>query len=103
MSLSPDCSTLFAHVPADGSTIGNRKLRELLGWNEKRYLAARRPLLDLGVLETGRGRGGSVKRAAPSKNKVEGQSSHFNIFSNLRQSFWVLRFSFPCLIKRLTD
>ena len=58
-----DSNVLFAHLPADGSSIGNGSLRELLGWNEKRYLAARQPLIDVGRVLTGKGRGGSVRRA----------------------------------------
>jgi hypothetical protein len=58
-----DPSILFAHLPADGSSIGNGSLRDFLGWNEKRYLAARQPLIEAGRVLTGRGRGGSVRRA----------------------------------------
>ncbi len=64
MSLPSDSETLLQRVPADGSTIGNTKLRELLGWEESRYFDARQPLLDQGLLTTGRGRGGSVMRAS---------------------------------------
>ena len=68
MSLSPDSQLLLSRVPLDGSAIGNMKLRELLGWNEDRYFAAREALLASGTLVTGRGRGGAVIRAgaAPS-------------------------------------
>ena len=62
MSNSADSAALLSHVPADGSAIGNMKLREALGWDEDRYLAARQPLLDQGILVTGRGRGGAVMR-----------------------------------------
>jgi type I restriction enzyme M protein len=74
ISLSPDCATLLEHFPADGASIGNLKLREQLGWDEERYAAARQPLLDLGVLETGRGRGGAVKRSV-SREGGESESS----------------------------
>jgi type I restriction enzyme M protein len=74
ISLSPDCATLLEHVPSDGASIGNLKLREQLGWDEERYAAARQPLLDLGVLETGRGRGGAVKRSV-SREGGESESS----------------------------
>jgi adenine-specific DNA-methyltransferase len=39
------------------------KLRERLGWEEARYQSARQPLLDQGLLSTGRGKGGSVMRS----------------------------------------
>ena len=63
MSMSSDSEILLSHVPADGSSIGNMKLRERLGWEEARYQSARQPLLDQGLLSTGRGKGGSVMRS----------------------------------------
>lgn len=62
--LSPQQSALVALVPADGSTIGNASLRERLGWDEATYAAVRDALVAAGVLEKGRGRGGSVRRAS---------------------------------------
>lgn len=64
MSPSTDSQKLLSEVPSDGSAIGNIKLRDMLGWDEARYQAARQSLLDEGVLATGRGRGGSVARTA---------------------------------------
>ena len=61
-----DATVLFAHLPADGSPIGNGSLREMLGWSQTRYFAARQKLLDSGRVLTGRGRGGSVRRAEPA-------------------------------------
>lgn len=58
-----DTNVLFAHLPADGSSIGNGSLREMLGWSETRYFAARQRLIDDGRVLTGKGRGGSVRRA----------------------------------------
>jgi hypothetical protein len=58
-----DSETLLSLVPADGSPIGNQRLRESLGWEEDRYLAARAPLIASGQLLTGSGRGGSVRLA----------------------------------------
>ena len=57
-----DPQVLLKKAPADGTSIGNQSLREALGWNEKRYDAARDALIEAGTLEKGRGRGGSVKR-----------------------------------------
>jgi type I restriction enzyme M protein len=62
-----DTTVLFAHLPADGSAIGNGSLREMLGWNETRYFAARQRLIDDGRVLTGKGRGGSVRRASPAQ------------------------------------
>jgi hypothetical protein len=75
--MSPDSSALFDQVPADGSPIGNQKLRELLAWDEERYQAARQPLIDAGKLTTGRGRGGSVRRAEAATTHQ--QSMNFEI------------------------
>ena len=55
---------LLALVPADGA-IGNvtltRRLAEA-GWSEDQYWAVRNRLIDRGLLTTGRGKGGSVRR-----------------------------------------
>jgi hypothetical protein len=54
---------LLAHVPEDGSPVGNTRLRTELGWDDDDlYWSIRNRLLNAGVLELGRGRGGSVKR-----------------------------------------
>ncbi|WP_155641272.1 hypothetical protein [Burkholderia cepacia] len=52
---------LLAQVPADG-VIGNTRLREALRWENDRYWAVRNRLVENGILETGRGKGGSVRR-----------------------------------------
>lgn len=58
---------MFSLIPADGSSIGNVSLRrdlELRGFqmSDEDYFRARNVLIDRGVCETGRGRGGSVRR-----------------------------------------
>lgn len=57
---------LLDSVP-DADPIGNKALRELLGesWSEDLYWAIRNRLVERGVLETGKGRGGSIKRVPP--------------------------------------
>ena len=57
---------LLASVP-DTDPIGNKALRDQLGtnWSEDLYWAIRNRLVERGVLETGRGRGGSIKRVPP--------------------------------------
>jgi hypothetical protein len=57
-----DESELIAAVPEDGSNIGNGRLMSNLDWDEKKYWQVRNRLVDRGVLEVGRGRGGSVRR-----------------------------------------
>jgi hypothetical protein len=49
-------------VPTDGSGIGNTRLLRELEWDEDEFWAVRNRLVDRGVLELGRGRGGSVRR-----------------------------------------
>lgn len=36
-----DPDLLFRHLPADGSAVGNMKLRETLGWDEGRHASAK--------------------------------------------------------------
>lgn len=57
---------LLAAVPVT-DPIGNKALRDLLGanWSEDLYWAIRNRLVERGVLETGRGRGGSIKKVPP--------------------------------------
>lgn len=85
MSITADSQALLDSVPSDGSSIGNLKLREILGWDEERYQAARQPLIDAGKLTTGRGRGGSVMRVdaatadQPPRSAFEQKSLKFEI------------------------
>jgi hypothetical protein len=43
-----DHDALLALVPTDGATIGNGRLRELLGWSDERYALARDALITQG-------------------------------------------------------
>lgn len=53
---------LLGHVP-ERDSIGNMRLRELLNWrDDDLYWSVRNRLVDTGVLETGKGMGGSVRR-----------------------------------------
>jgi adenine-specific DNA-methyltransferase len=60
--LTPDQQALLNLLPADGTAVGNGKAREILGWDEVRYQAAKEGLLGFGLVATGRGRGGSLYR-----------------------------------------
>ena len=72
MSALIDPDNLLALAPADGSPIGNIRLRELLSQklgrkvSEEAYAEARDTLVKRGVLAKGSGRGGSVLRVEPS-------------------------------------
>jgi hypothetical protein len=58
---------LLAGVPADGTSVGNKALREQLGWDEDTYWKVRNQSIAGGRLEKGRGKGGSVKRVVASE------------------------------------
>ena len=68
---TPQQSALLALVPTDGSTIGNTSLRERLGWDDATYASVRDDLVGAGVLEKGKGRGGSVRRQDHVAPKTE--------------------------------
>ena len=47
-------------LPANGSLVGNNRLREAAGLSQKEYQEAVDDLLDMGLVRTGPGRGGSL-------------------------------------------
>jgi hypothetical protein len=53
---------LLQHVPEDGTPIGNTALMRTLKWTPPEYWVVRNRLVERGVLEPGRGKGGSVHR-----------------------------------------
>ena len=61
-----DEKALLSSVPEDGCALGNKRLRNILGWDEQKYVQVKKSLLDKGVLQPGRGMGGSVKRIVTS-------------------------------------
>lgn len=70
---------LLALVPVDGSSIGNQSLLERLRGpfpqlSEEAFWAARDGLIEQGVLQKGRGRGGSVLRAQASGSSLADQA-----------------------------
>lgn len=60
--LTADENILMSHVPEDGSSIGNGRLRRELDWKEAKYWKIRDSLVENGYLAVGFGRGGSVYR-----------------------------------------
>lgn len=78
---------LLALVPVDGSSIGNQSLLERLkgqfpDLREDAFWAARDGLIEQGVLQKGRGRGGSVLRAQASGSSLADQ-----VLSKARERF----------------
>jgi hypothetical protein len=62
--LSADEAALLRRVPADGTSVGNGRLRRELEWREGKYWKVRDSLVEKGYLALGFGRGGSVYRVA---------------------------------------
>ena len=66
-----DEERFLSRLLEDGSGIGNKSLREWLGWDEDKYLRVRDRLIDKGLIVRGPGQGGTVKLApealAPAK------------------------------------
>jgi len=56
-----DKEKMLKAVPPDGSAMGNKRLRERLGWDDDRYWKTRDALIAGGKLAIGRGKGGSVR------------------------------------------
>ncbi len=67
--------TLLSKIPRDGSTRGNRNLRRALGWQEEQYWDVRDSLEDRGLIERGRGKGGSVRRAVSTTSLAAAEES----------------------------
>ena len=68
-------------VPADGSTIGNRKLigelrTHLPDLDDAEYHAAKEALVAEGLLAKGRGQGGSVSRADAAQRLASSVTAH---------------------------
>jgi adenine-specific DNA-methyltransferase len=69
-------SALLALLPADGSAVGNPKLREALGGKlgkavtEAAYTAARDALVTAGLAAKGQGRGGSLRRIVAPRDEL---------------------------------
>jgi hypothetical protein len=59
----------LSHIPVTGQSIGNIKLNSILQWDSDTYNGVKRELLERGDIQLGRGQGGSVRLATPSKEK----------------------------------
>lgn len=61
--LSPKAKRILELIPQEGS-IGNTRLRARLGMSVEEYMTSRKDLLTAGLIEKGKGRGGSVSRTS---------------------------------------
>ncbi len=112
--LSEDQKTLLGKVPVDGSSIGNKSLRQSLGWSEEKYWEVRNPLIDQEILGLGRGKGGSIFRTdvRPSdeiKPEVEpvapssrAESSLYAPLADVLQAKWSKELKFEQFIVQVT-
>mgnify|MGYP007066884939 FL=1 len=69
--LSADEQAMYEVIPKNGSTIGNYKARQHLGWDEERYWSARDSLVDRGLIARGVGRGGTLFRVSEKHAEAE--------------------------------
>jgi hypothetical protein len=79
--LSQDEQTMLERVPSDGTTIGNKSLREALGWDDQRYFSVKNKLVADRLLARGRGKGGAVRKIvinAIPVNHASGSTSDLN-------------------------
>lgn len=61
LTLSEVAQKILAALPTDGKSVGNRALAKKLELEKEAYFAARKELLAAKAVETGRGRGGSLR------------------------------------------
>lgn len=60
---SQEETELIRRLPPDGSAIPNQRLMASLGWPDDHYWLVRNQLVERGIIERGRGRGGTVRLA----------------------------------------
>ena len=63
-SVTEDRRTFLSALKRLKASVGNKSFREQLGWKEDRYWRVHAILLEAGLIERGRGRGGSVAAAS---------------------------------------
>lgn len=69
-----DTEKLLKRIPEDGTAIGNMSLqKQFPDWPSQKFWRARDSLLDAGLLERGKGKGGSVRR--PVKKKATAKAT----------------------------
>ena len=80
---------LLKKVPQDGAKIGNRDLRTKLDWNENRYWRIRNTLIDdYGLLEKGKGNGGSVGRIVSTAQDRKDDGKEQRIYPDIERTLY---------------
>ena len=72
--LTDDENIFISNMPEDGNPLGNIRLRNILNWDEEKYLQVKKSLLKKGKIQRGTGRGGSVKVPDVRKRKSTANS-----------------------------
>lgn len=75
MARPTNASIFLRKVREAGGRIGNGALSRALGWPEERYWAVHQELIDTGLIERGRGQGGTVILVVPESVEQAEQSA----------------------------
>lgn len=105
-------------VPADGTAIGNRALKQKLNWSDKTYWDVRNGPVDRGELGLGRGKGGSVRRnnveipattslanqsnAPPQQNEYDREVELYAPMSKVIRNTWAIDAGFDNVVVQET-
>jgi len=68
--LSESAQILEKHLPPSLDYITDRRLRKLSGLRDPGYTRAKKELVDLGLAQIGRGRGGPIRRTGTKKQQI---------------------------------
>lgn len=72
--MGEDAVRLLSEIPADGEKVTNEAVRNALGWEKEVYFKVRDELLDQGLVDTHRGRGGLVARVV-SRSEAQAEAA----------------------------
>lgn len=86
MSLSPQASKIFAHLPDDCSKIGGITLQRELELSKLEYQRARDELKVEGLVVAGQGRGGSLGRIEGKEPEVEPKTTPEERMAHAREA-----------------
>lgn len=79
-----DHDKLLEALNDQGGGAGNKTLREMLGWNGDKYWPAQQDLIDKGLVQRGRGKGGSISLTNPQMDGGEEPQERANEEANLK-------------------
>ena len=79
---------LLDKIPTNGKKIGNSRLCSTLRWEKDRYWKIRNTLIAYGLLETGKGKGGSVGRILPPEQDTEDGGKEQDIYPLVKETLF---------------